>query len=121
MYSKLMADGAATSRNIFLLFVTSGVLTVFTRHYLETTKFPTTSLETVFQKFLGVRTLVGLVICTVFLPAQPWRHMTSTLLYDIISTTTSVIVTKSLRDSQEHCGPALGSNPLGNLNYNPTE
>jgi hypothetical protein len=116
-----MAEGAATTRKLILLFSTSGVLTVFTRHCLETTRFPTTSLETFFQKFLNVRVLIALAVCTVFLPAQPWRHMTSTLLYDIVSTITSVIVVKNVRDSQEHCGPIHSSNPLGNLNYDPME
>ena len=61
-----------------------------------------------------------LLVGGLLLPAQPCRQMTSTLLVDIVRGITSVVVTKGIQAITGPSGHAkLGSNPLGNLNYNP--
>jgi hypothetical protein len=67
---------------------------------------------------------VPLVLCLIvgslFLPSQPWRQMTSTLMVDVVWNVISVLISKTIRAQSSFTGPAnFGSNPLGNLNYNP--
>jgi hypothetical protein len=48
--------------------------------------------------------------------------MTETLVYDVISAISTVIITESLHGSRQTCnGTTVGSNPLGSLNYNPAD
>lgn len=78
-----------------------------------------------FRRFLRtpfVPLTLFLLIGSMFLPRQPWKHMTSTLLYDVVGTVSSAIVTKSLRDMRGGGdGGRIGTNPLGSLHYSPTE
>ena len=64
---------------------------------------------------------VCLIVGSLFLPAQPWRQMTSTLLVDIVRNVIPVVISKTIRNKATCSGPTnfLGSNPLGNSNYNP--
>ena len=64
----------------------------------------------------------GLIVCGLFLPSQPWQQMTSSLLLDVIGSIASVFVSKTVRHMFAPAGSSnYGSNPLGNLNYNPWE
>jgi hypothetical protein len=64
-----------------------------------------------------------LVLGAMFLPHQPWRHLTSTLLYDVVGTISSVMLNQSIRDSADCSVPfnttVLGAHPLGDSFYNP--
>jgi hypothetical protein len=63
-----------------------------------------------------------LLVGALFLPRQPWQHMTETLVYDVISAISTVIITESLHGSRRTCNATtVGSNPLGSLNYNPAD
>jgi len=68
-----------------------------------------------------VRLLFLLVVGSLFLP-QPWREMASTLLFDTVSSVSSVLIIKHLRNMAGDSvnGSDFGANPLGNLNYNPS-
>jgi len=75
-----------------------------------------------FAKFPVIHIAAFLVVGTLFLPAHPWRHMTSTLIYDVVSATSMGLVTKHFSHKAHNClSNILGANPLGNLNYNPAE
>lgn len=66
-----------------------------------------------------------LTVGAIFLPRQPWKHMTSTLLYDIVSGISSVLVDKSMRNFHgNQCGEGTNptdaqQSPFGTLSYNP--
>src|SRR2546423_5839446 len=62
--------------------------------------------------------LFFLLFGSLFLGHQPWSRMKSTLLYDFVSTVSTAIIKRSLRDTRD-CGETLGSNPLGSMNYSP--
>jgi len=73
-----------------------------------------------------VAVLLFLLIVTVYLPANPWRHLTSTLSFDVIAATSKVMMTKYLlRNVSPTCGssenPIFGDHPLGSLTYNPKD
>ena len=70
-----------------------------------------------------VRVLLLLLLGSLFLPAHPWRHMSSSLLFDIVSTLLSAILSKHLRNmgAQSSTNSHPGTNPMGNLNYNPAD
>jgi hypothetical protein len=59
-----------------------------------------------------------LIFGALFLPRQPWRHLTSTLLYDVLGTISSVMLSKSVQDIKT-CDSLIGSSPLGNSYYSP--
>ena len=65
-----------------------------------------------------------LTVGALFLPRQPWKHMTSTLLYDIVSGISSVLVDKSMRNLyNKQCRESTTyaqQSPFGTLSYNPT-
>lgn len=66
--------------------------------------------------------MVVLLVGVAFLPAQPWRHLTSTLLYDVVESMASVAIDHRLRASEPAPSEGrLGSNPRGELNYNPAD
>ena len=63
-----------------------------------------------------------LLFGALFLPREPWQHMTSTLVYDVVGTMSSVILNKTLRNLKGNCqSDTLGRNPLGTLNYQPAD
>ena len=66
---------------------------------------------------------ICLSIVTIFLPANPWRRLTSTLAYDVIRAFCGVLIQTSF-PRQSHCSqdlPILGNHPLGTLKYNPAD
>lgn len=67
--------------------------------------------------------LLGVLsIGTIFLPARPWRHLTSTLIYDVVSSISTVIITQLLRDTTSISANTKGrTNSFGNLNYDPAD
>ena len=77
------------------------------------------------QRILGVPfvpLLLFLLCTTLFLPASPWRHLTSTLGYDVVHALSSVMLSKLFSGSRGCSAAAVGgSNPLGNLKYNPAD
>jgi hypothetical protein len=66
-----------------------------------------------------------LILGALFLPRQPWRHLTSTLLYDIVGTVSSVMLSRSVHDRVECSIPSnatmAGSHPFGDSLYIPAE
>ena len=77
---------------------------------------------TVIHKHI-LRILLFLLIGSFFLPAHPWRHMSSTLLFDVIGTILSTILSNHLRNMapKSSTNSHSATNPLGNLNYNPAD
>jgi hypothetical protein len=79
------------------------------------------SLRKIFKEPLA-KLVLFLLVGTLFIPQQPWRHLTSTLLYDVVSSTTSVIITKTIRDLRGECkGDVVGASPFGEHYYNAAE
>lgn len=62
-----------------------------------------------------------LLLGSVFLPQQPWKHMTATLLYDVVGTISATIISKTVRDMRTECNSVRGGSTLGNFNYNPVD
>jgi hypothetical protein len=133
-YSKLMEQGRRSFANVFIMYLSTGCIATLARRYLERTRRSMDLIEPEKENITNppqwtVRRLLRspLVLFTLFLlfgslllPGQPWKHMRTTLLFDAVSTISSVFVTKTLRDMQNDCTVAgLGADPLGNLNYNP--
>ena len=127
VYSKLLAQGGGTSRNIFVIFIGTGCTAIIARLCQpdQGATLPTTmehkqgpSRKLIKQPL--VRVLLVLIIGGLFLPAHPWRRMASTLLFDVFATILSVVLTKHIRNIKaQSTNSNFGSNPLGNLNYNP--
>jgi hypothetical protein len=133
-----MAQGGGNFGKVFIVYLLFGAAAMFARRVLESRESRLDLLESekqevaestirsrALRRFLNtplIPTILFLLIGVMFLPRQPWKHMTATLLYDIVGTISSAIITKSLRDMRGDCNAStLGSNPLGNLNYNPAE
>src|SRR5579859_1771787 len=108
IYSKLLVQGGNTSRNIFIIYIVAGCVAMLVRRFFdrnpkwnhgetsETTELRQWTLRNIPSMPL-VRFTLFLVIGSMFVPAQPWRDMTSTLLFDIVGTISSVIITQNLR------------------------
>jgi len=61
--------------------------------------------------------LILFLLCgTIFLPRQPWRQLTSTLLYDLVFSISSVVITKTIRVSMGEINTA--TSPFGDSYYN---
>jgi len=129
IYSKILAQGEGTSRDVFIVYVGVGCGTMLARigcqkrDRWETLATAESRKETR-RKFINqphVRLLLLLVIGNLFLP-QPWRQMASTLLFDTVISISSVLIIKHLRNlaGDSVKGSDFGDNPLGNLNYNPS-
>jgi hypothetical protein len=133
-----MAQGGGNFGKVFMVYLFFGAAAMFARRFMESRESRSDLLESekhevaestmksgALRRFLSaplIPTILFLLIGAMFLPRQPWKHMTATLLYDVVGTISSAIITKSLRDMRGDCNvAALGSNPLGNLNYNPAE
>ena len=132
---RLMMQGNGAFLKAFIMYVLPGVSAILLRagsgasvryrrsyYILETRE--------VISRPQGLRRILsnplislGIVsMGTVFLPAQPWRHLTATMVYDIISTISTVVLVQHLKETTSNC-PTMntGSNPLGNLNYDPAD
>ena len=63
-----------------------------------------------------------LLIGAILLPQQPWGHMTSTLLDDVISTMSSVIITRTFQNQGGMFErSSIDKNPFRTLNYSPAD
>jgi hypothetical protein len=136
-FKKIMAQGNGTFIKAFIIYLIPGLFAMLTRRdrapnirsrrsrgfsFIQDTT-ETTSRP---QQLRGLRgnpfislSLV-LLVGTIFLPAQPWRHLTTTIIYDFFSTVSMVMITQHFK---ERASPTVnaGNNPLGNLNYNPVD
>jgi hypothetical protein len=68
--------------------------------------------------------LLFLLVVTALLPANPWRHLASTLSYDVLTATSEVLMIKSVSHAFNTTCPSSGdskfsNHPLGSLKYNP--
>ena len=67
-----------------------------------------------------IRILFVLLIITLLLPANPWRHLSTTLVYEVVEALSTIVVAKAFYGSAcSNSESILGGNPLGNLRYNP--
>ena len=134
-FRKLMAQGNGVFLEALLIYLIPGLSAILLRatsaasaphrrtySILDTTEV--TSQPQVLRRVLANPrvSLSILLIGTIFLPARPWRHLTATMIYDVIAATSTVIVSQHFRDATRLC-PTMttGINPLGNLNYDPTK
>jgi hypothetical protein len=68
------------------------------------------------------RIILPLIIGNFLVVSQPWSSMKSTLLWDVASAVSSVLIGKGVRTIQAGCTTgSLGSNPMGSFNYNPVD
>jgi hypothetical protein len=133
-----MAQGGGNFGKVFMIYLLCGAAAMLVRRLLERRESrPDLSLFEnledsdkvskggALRHFLNaplVPTVLVLLVGSMFLPQQPWKHMTATLLYDVVGTISSAIITKSLRDMRGECNAStVGSNPFGSLNYNPAD
>jgi hypothetical protein len=86
-------------------------------------------IQTTPHRFPAPFTLFTMVLLVgaLFLPRHPWRHLTSTLVFDVVSTISSIIITKNLQTIYGAHIPyptqanVIGANPLWDMNYNPAD
>jgi hypothetical protein len=132
-----MAQGSGNFGKVFAIYLACGTIVMFARVLLETrhrsvesdisekADSATDTILTRLRRFLTIPFVpltMFLLFGSFFIPQQPWHHMTSTLLYDVVGTVSSAIVTKSLRDIKGDCGSgSVGSNPFGSLHYSPSQ
>jgi hypothetical protein len=126
-----MTQGSSTSITVSIIYVTIAVIAMLTRRVLEhweSKSYITVCEETKSEPrklWSPIRTplvplILFLLVGTICLPAQPWRHMTSTLLFDVVGTIGTVLVTKTLRDLKQ-CPSSDTPTINGNSPYNPAD
>jgi hypothetical protein len=132
-FSKLMAQGNGVFGKAFIIYLLPGASAMLLRSISEKCGPPrrlvfaplNTSEQHGLRRLLSIPFVpltIVLLIGTIFLPAQPWRHLTATLVYDVISAISIVIIAQPFIDTTKNCPTAiLESNPISNLNYNPAE
>jgi hypothetical protein len=133
-----MAQGGGNFGKVFTLYLFVGAAAMLARRLTEARPsrpdlLPLEKIEFhdlgggqgAFRRFIQeplVFLTMFLLVGATFLPSQPWKHMTATLLYDIVGTVSSAIITKGLRDMRGDCSKnTVGGNPFGAMNYNPSE
>jgi hypothetical protein len=135
-----MAQGTGNFGKIVLIYLACGAVAVLIRRVLEIRNGKSdiglgenseshesheSQVERPMRRFLSqpfIPLILFLPLGSVFLPQEPWKHMTATLLYDVVATISATITTKGLRDTKGgERNTNRGSNPLGNFNYNPLE
>lgn len=122
-------QGGTSSLTIVIAFVMAGgsltlVRRIFSNHKRLPVNIPDNILRTRLRKLLNkpfVPFTIFLLVGGVFLPAQPWKRMTSTLLLDVVGGILSVIVPKAVGRLHTPSTSTLGSSPLGALMYNPAD
>jgi hypothetical protein len=120
----MMAPANGNIAKISLIFSLVGVAAAAARlglpDPLEKRALTTKSLPAIRRPLA----LFGVFLCLgwLFLPQQPWKHMSSTLLYDVVGSISSAVVARSLRELTRDCAAPTGAvRPLGALLYNPTD
>lgn len=129
-----MTQGVGNCVKLVIIYLSTGCMTIFARRTLEGKRTSIDYVDTesqnitdpphwIVQRFYS-RPLIFLtsflLIGSLLLHGQPWKHIRSTLLFDVVTTILSVLFNKALREKKQDCGVVgLGTNPLGNLNYNP--
>jgi len=129
-----MAEGNNSFGKVFALYAVAGgavaVIRLLTatksrRHYqllVSREKPEIVEVHGLFETLLAshlVRILFGLTVITILLPPNPWRHLSTTLLYEVVEALSTVVVANTFYGSICSSETILGSNPLGNLRYNP--
>jgi hypothetical protein len=108
-----MAQGRGTFDMFFVIYISVGMMAVLPRLLLS-------RVEPVKPQFANFRLIIFLLCGTLLITQQPWKRLKSTLLYDFVSTVSSAVITKSLKDTKG-CSTTFGANPLGTLNYSPAK
>lgn len=130
-------EGSGNTLAATVAFLTAGASVVIVRRFQrDGYKYGDLADELIPQPHLpatrgGLRRLITipfvplalfLIVFGLFLPSQQLRQMKSTLLIDVIGSIISVFISKAIRHiSVPAASSNYGSNPLGNLNYNPSE
>src|SRR5436190_3781093 len=107
-----MAQGNSGFSKVFAGYMFFGGLAIFLRLRWAQRYFKTITIREKFkfedleiprltsgplQRFLGipfVPLLLALLFATILLPASPWRHLTSTLGYDVVHALSSVMLSR---------------------------
>lgn len=110
-----MAQGNHGFVKVFFLYVLAGVVSTFLRMLLGPSQRHKHEHEFVMHL---VPFLLFFACATIVLPHYPWRRLTATLPFDVMSAMFSVMVSRTL--TNESLCRSDGWNPLGNLNYNPS-
>lgn len=135
-FKGLMSQGNGCFGRVFVLYLLAGISAVairlclmyYQRPLIPTTReVPKTSRKGVgsLRQFLVTpcfSLFFILLLGTMFLPPTPWKHLTSTLPYDVVYALSEVMLASTqIRDN--HCSkePVIGTNPLGTLRYNPAD
>jgi hypothetical protein len=136
-FGKLLAQGNGSFGRIFLLYCLVGVVAILIRLGLARNcreidiEWATSGDRKEYHKAAQYRyaapfTLftMALLIGSMFLPRHPWRHLTSTLLYDVVGTVSSIVLAKNIQNlygSDRGQATVIGANPLWDMNYNPAD
>ena len=135
-FGRLMTQGNGAFMKAFIVYTFSGVSAMLLRGGLaanlryrrmsyiplkkDVTYQPQASRRRVSTNLPVLLSVLS--IGTIFLPARPWRHLTSTLIYDVVSSISTVIITQLLRDTTSISANTKGrTNSFGNLNYDPAD
>ena len=131
----MMASGNDGPAKTFLMFSLFGIAAIISRITMgklypehsyndSEEKFPTERpKKRLVQRHPAFFFVIFLLFGTIFIPRDPWKHMSSTILYDVISAISTTIVEKSLREMQPNCPStvASGGHPLISTNYSPAK
>jgi hypothetical protein len=136
-FKGLMAQGNSGFGLIVVLYTLTGGLavllrlTAMSRHGRVVSREKTQPFDEPLPKerkaftVTHVAIILFLLLVTAILPVHPWRHLTSTLSYDVLTATSTFMMTKYLyRGIDTTCNSAdskLGNHPLGSLKYNPKD
>jgi hypothetical protein len=131
MYGKMMSQGGGSFGNVLVAYISATLVIMLARRVFEITNNRDVDIESQgtneLQKPLRrlwntpfVPLTIFLFIGSLFIPDEPWKRMRPTLLFDIVASISSVVVTKSIANMRGSGSESLvGSNPLGNMNYSP--
>src|SRR2546423_3844045 len=125
-----MAQGSGNFGKVFMIYLAFGAAAMLARRMVEARQGQPDLLlseKVEFNELSGgqgacrlfirepfVTLTIFLLFGAMLLPCQPWKHMTATLLYDVVRTVSSAIITKSLRDMTGNCRKSTdGGNPYG--------
>jgi hypothetical protein len=108
-----MAQGRGSFDTFFVIYISMGTLVVLPRLLLS-------RVEPIKPQCTNFRLTLFLLCGTLLITQQPWKRLKSTLLYDFVSSVTTAVITRSLKDTKG-CSTTFGANPLGTLNYSPAK
>jgi hypothetical protein len=125
-----MASGNGDSARTFVIFSLFGMVAVLSRatfdvlspqHVPQQSEKSTTRSMRLLHRHPGFFSVVFLLSGAILLPRDPWKHMSSTILYDVISAISTTAVENSIRQIQSDCPTSGASQSLFASTYDPAK